>query len=326
MGLFQVLAYVYILLFVGSIAVYALRQSRRVQLPYPAEQFLTNWGSLLFWGMVSGGLIVLLGALLQRQPSLSEGFQSDSQQEPTPSVYVDLTTRVRAAIDRIEEDVGTLSDIGDQTCSLVKEVEEAYAGAKAGDVPEAEYALPKETQAERRTARMARARQQFLRQRTVYHQLKSKTPVLECFQSGGGVAATDEAELQAAAAELQTLLENEQVVASIEASEQVGIALQFTNAYLNKSLPPDTTSTEGFQPSDAATLQVSTGALRGQALISHTIQLLNRENVFHTQVQRLRDLAGSTRERVDAQYSRVARLDRGDIQIADVRDGLRAPR
>lgn len=311
------------------------------------------WRPLLFWSIAVLLLILLFKMLLRRQgtsnnecktreffqggspsptsslspsysPSPSNVLASSpsqtSEETPTPSIYEDYTERVQAAIDRIQEDVGVLSEIGDQTCSIVKEVEEAYAGAKAGDVLESEFSLPKSTQAERRSARMEKARVQFARQRSVYHKMRSKTPVLECFQGD-----IEEAELQAAASELQTLLENEQVVASIEAAEQVGIALQFTNSYLDKNLPPDTTS-EGFQPSSASAVNVDAASLRGQALVAHTIQLLNREHVFHTQVTRLRELAQTTRSRIDVQYQKAARVERGDIRASDLKDGLSMPK
>lgn len=325
MGLFQVLAYGYILLLVGCIGILLLRQLRRIILPPYIEQLLAVWGPLLFWGMVSGGLVVLLGTLLRRQTIKHEyeyeGFQDEPQ--TSSSIYADLTKRVQLAIDRIQDDIDVLSDLGDQTCSLVNEVEEAYAGSKAGDVPESEYSLPTDVQAERRSKRIKRAHVQFKRQRLVYHNVRSTLPVLECFQNSNA----DETELQTAAAELQMLLENEQVIASIQSTDQIDIALQFTSDYLDK-IPEEDTPSEGFQSSAQAPTQapvkLNVGTLRGQDLISETIRLLNAEDKVHTLVEELRQKTKSARERVDAQYSRAVRLERGDIQLEDVKNGLSA--
>lgn len=326
MGLFQVLAYGYIVLFLAALSIFILNRLGRITIPPAVLEFRRTWGTLLFWGALSAGLIVLLGALLEKQPTCSTGIGSRRMCEgfqDTKGPYGDLLERVQAAIGRIQEDITTLSDIGDQTCALVNEVEEAYAGASAGNVPESEFSLPRDVQESRRQERLARAHQQFKRQRALFHQVRSQAPMLECFQNSTD-DNTEEKELQAAVLELQTLLENEQVVASIQATEQIGIALQFTNKYLDKGLPAETG--EGFQASDPGGAAVAVGSLWGPALIRYTTQLLNREAVFHSQVLKLADVATSTRSRVDAQYNRAARLESGNIQIADVKAGLQAPK
>ncbi len=214
-----------------------------------------------------------------------------------------LLQQIQAAIRRIEENGEIILDQTDSTCSLVKDVEQGYVGARAAPTDDSEYDLPKEEQDKRRVAREARAAASFQENRRVYASLRnSVVPLLECFQTQVSEDSAEDLELRAACTELQTLLENQEVLLQVQKSTQVQIALEFANKQLNRA--------EGFQTAPSTR---TLATLRGPALIATAQQLLLRELDLYVAILRNEQELKATQDRVKKQMYKASLVQKGNF-------------
>jgi hypothetical protein len=208
-----------------------------------------------------------------------------------------MTRRVRAAIDRVQDMLDLLTDYGESTCAIVRDVEAGYIGARSAPEDEQEYSLPQEVQGSRKEQRQTRARKAFATNMSLFASIRSSKP-LECFV-GEGSEEDEEDDLREALQELQALLDNEAVLMSVNKADQVAVALAFSNKILDKS------EKEGFQTS-APSSSLSFEGLRGEELLRAGRSLLARERALTAKITALeRDIA-TTQARVNAQYRRAA--------------------
>ncbi len=303
----------------------------------PVVQFLIGIVPVLLWGILASGLFVVFRTIAQsaaNQPTYPtsaayEPFQAQLAQEmkkpvqpapptnptnPKPAVRaiqsrseVGTTVpvilgQIQAAISRLQENAEIVLDQTDSTCSIVKDVEQGYIGARAAPTDESEYDLPKEEQEKRRVARESRAASSFAENRRVYASIRnSLVPMLECFQSEVVSDSEDDVNLRLACQELQTLLDNQEVLLQVQKSTQVQIALEFANKQLNRA--------EGFQTSSPSH---SLATLRGPALISAAQQLLLRELDLTIAILRNEQDLKATQDRVKKQMYKASMIQKGN--------------
>jgi len=152
-------------------------------------------------------------------------------------------------------------------------------------------------------AREARATASFHENRRIYASLRnSVVPLLECFQAQVSEDSAEDLELRAACAELQTLLENQEVLLQVQKSTQVQIALEFANKQLNRA--------EGFQ---TAPTTRTLATLRGPTLIATAQQLLLRELNLYVAILRNEQELKATQDRVKKQMYKASMIQKGNF-------------
>jgi hypothetical protein len=187
----------------------------------PYADFYKGIVPVLLWGVLAVGLFVVVRGIAETaasQPgyttkSAYEPFQSNLAQEmktPVPQTQQPKQTKpqqtkqvqaiqssnevgstvpvligqIQAAIDRLQDNAEIVLDQTDSTCSIVKDVEQGYIGARAAPTDESEFSLPKEEQDKRKAARESRATTSFAENRRIYASIRNSiVPMLECFQS-----------------------------------------------------------------------------------------------------------------------------------------------
>lgn len=304
----------------------------------PVIQFLVGISPILLWGIMASGLFVVFRTIAEsasKQPTYPtkaayEPFQAQLAQEmkkpiqppanpqkPIPQVVPRaiqsrsevgttvpiLLGQIQAAIARLQENAEIVIDQTDSTCSIVKDVEQGYIGARSAPTDESEYDLPKEEQEKRKAARTSRAATSFSENRRVYSSIRdSLVPMLECFQSEVVTDTEEDLDLRMACQELQTLLDNQEVLVQVQKSTQVQIALEFANKQLNRA--------EGFQTSSPSQ---SLTTLRGPALIAIAQQLLLRELDLTIAILRNEQDLKATQDRVKKQMYKASMIQKGDF-------------
>jgi hypothetical protein len=167
-----------------------------------------------------------------------EGFAS-------PSEIRSLIKQGEKAVDRIQDTLDTIMNAADDTCGMLKDVEEMYVGNQSAPKTDEEANLPENVRNDRIDDRKRRARKRFLEERKLHASLKSETfkkhGIYECFQdvaTPGPTAPpeeTDLLELREVKHSLKTALENAEVKLATIRIDKLETALAFIQHQYNKS-------------------------------------------------------------------------------------------
>jgi hypothetical protein len=227
---------------------------------------------------------------------------------PEESEIVRMTKAVRNAIASLEQDLEILTEQGESTCSIVRDVETGYVGAKSAPESEDEYSLPKDEMNARKEKRQLRAMNAFRNNRKLFSSLRSSHPMLECF-ADPPPSNPEEDDLREAVQELQAMMENTDVVAGINKADQIHIALAFSEKILDRG------DKDGFQDATGpaagpSTLHVST--LTGPELLTAARDAIKRADAVHDQVRRNQLTLATLQERVNKQIRKGSMVARGD--------------
>jgi hypothetical protein len=219
-----------------------------------------------------------------------------------------LTRAIRDAIAVLEQDLETLTDQGESTCSIVRDVETGYVGARSAPESDDEYSLPEDQVKARRDKRQLKAANAFRNNRKLFTSLRSSNPMLECF-ADPPPSNPEEEELREAIQELQGMLENTEVIAGINKADQIQIALAFSEKILDRG------DKEEFQNATTAAAEqtsMNVSTLSGSQLESAARALLQRAVAVHDKVLLNEKTLGILQERVNKQVRKGGMVARGD--------------
>jgi hypothetical protein len=310
------------------------------------QQFLTLWSYFVPVAMMI--VVLVMGfrsvkALLDYRTSNTssppvpagkrpfEGFQGAPASAPgsAPATRT-LSARLDAALARAQTTMDLITEYADSTCSIIREVEAGYLGAKSAPKDESEVSLPKEVQEERRKARLETAKKSFVTLRKI-NASSLNTTVLECFQGQGQGQNGDGEEdtIREYCIQLEGLLENAESMAQIARIQSISAELAFADRMIRKSEEP---GKEGFQdapsPSDSLgeSLVKKYHSLSGSALTSAAEALLQKEAALFTSVEDLDERIQFLEGKIKRTNQKAAMAYTGDydksskeIQEADLR-------
>lgn len=216
---------------------------------------------------------------------------------------------MRGALEQAIEDLGVA---GDDTCDILKEIEERYVGGAAAPSDETEYALPPEVQQRRQEGRRVRAQKRFEDEQRVYAALHGAEGVLECFAGRGSATEADvTAAEDALAAELEDLtavLDTSEIQMTLQKGRKIQSLLGFNAKYLQKGLESTRRAVEAFV-SDPN---------RGGALLARADDLIGRASSVRAQLQEIKT-AVAQQKRAAAEMNRASvRVAAGNISAGDL--------
>lgn len=243
---------------------------------------LTGETGVLLIKLAVGVIVIMLFAhLIRYLASKCLPDQTKSFYEHFESANDWSVSAVRNRIDRIRqmkseimaygENVGTLAD---ETCTIMKNVEDAYINnAKQFKNPE-DYKLPRDQQ-DRKVAEQTRlARQRFADQKELYSAVNGDKPLLECFYADEDDVVRAESELNNEINELEKILDMAQVKAAVLKKEKTRMSLGFALPYLQDAVKSmNEAKTEGFYVER-----------RGAALIARADELLGKATTMKNEL------------------------------------------
>lgn len=330
MDLVPLLGYIYIFGLVIGLTLLFLRKIPSISPPEPILKLIDTFKPMIVSGLIAFGAFYAIIWLANKAACNLRSTQGTSRYEPFQMRTTTATASykpppgsptaayipyVERAIKRLEKTLEIIPELTSDICGIVKEIENAYVSTKSGDVDESEFSLPRDQQEARRQARKERAAKIFATNRRLFAK-KANTAALECFLD------ETEAELQTAAQELQTLLDDPDVQTHIQAYPSSMNALEFSSNYLNKSIE----LTDGFQGSPTPpSMSQPVSSLTGAALLRAVENLLQKEAQFSTQTTTLQQTYATVNDRVQSQYRKASRLQSGDVSSSDVKSSLSPP-
>lgn len=273
-------------------------------------------GTILFYVFVIFVIILLisgLGMLLNMQkcssakPNAYEQFANEDE-----SYLAQLRSRIEsitAAKNKVEDAVASLHDSADETCNIMKELEQVYVGNSAAPSDPSEFSLPAAIQEKRRTDRERRAVSRFAEERKLFS-AAAQSPILECFNAGNSVSEA-EVELAGLCDEITTALDSAEVKMMDIKKQKIRTLMDFNGRYLKKAL--NTATAEGFY-----------SELRGPALLVKADTLLGKASTIYNDIMELKHDIKLQRTAVNQLTKRGTDLQAGNYKPADIAAGMAA--
>jgi hypothetical protein len=239
-----------------------------------------------------------------------EGFTNSADER-----LAGIQQRLRSVRDiraLLEQDIEDLGIAGDDTCDILKQIEERYVGNAAAPSDETEYALSPELQQRRQIDRRTRAQARFQEEQRIYAALHGAEGVLECFTGQGSATEADvTAAEDALAAELEdllTVLDTSEIQATLQKGRKIQSLLGFNAKYLQKGLESTQRAVEAFVSNPNS----------GGALLARADDLIGRASSIHTQLKEIQG-AVAQQKRAAAEMNRAsARVAAGNISAGDL--------
>jgi uncharacterized membrane protein len=164
--------------------------------------------------------------------------------------------KIQTLRETLEDDLDALDSVEDDTCDILRSVEENVVSGAAQPSDSSELDLPLEVQKRRAEQRKRRAVLNFKQRRSDAAALLGK-PVLECF-------ATSAETLESETRNLEAVLDRAALrVSSIEA------ALAFNEKYLQRGAEAATEGIEAFANADSSSVIAAADRAIGRALALH---------------------------------------------------------
>ena len=215
---------------------------------------------------------------------------------------------LRSATTLVQDTLDTMNDAADETCNIMKEVEQVYVGNSSAPTDEAEFNLPAAQQKERRAERERRAKLRFAEERKIYS-IMNKKPILECFSASEQDIKDAEDELSQIVNEATTVLDNAEVKMAAEKKEKIRSLLNFNARYLKKAI--NTATAEGFW-----------AELRGTALLAKADELLGKAKTTYNEIQALKKDVKLQRQAANELTKKASNLGDGKYETSDIAAGM----
>jgi hypothetical protein len=273
-------------------------------------------GSILFYIFVLFGIILLISGLGMLLKMRGCGITPAGAYEQFANSDDDYLTQLKSRIEslsavknKVEDAVASLNDSADETCNIMKELEQVYVGNSAAPSDPSEFSLPKAIQEKRRSDRERRAVSRFAEERALFS-AAARSPILECFAAGNSVTEA-ETELAGLCDELTVVLDSAEVKMMDVKKQKIRTLMDFNGRYLKKAL--NTATAEGFY-SD----------LRGPALLVKADTLLGKASTIYDDIMALKNDVKLQRTAVNQLTKRGADLQNGNYKQADIAAGMAA--
>jgi len=243
-----------------------------------------GWVLIVFavTGLILAGIVMLLRSVKKSGEGVGTGGKLYYEHFQSPNDW--SVSALRSRIDKLRnlkeellvysEDVGVLAD---ETCAIVKNVEEKYIINNSQFENPSDYELPKAEQDRKVKQRQTLAKVRFADQQTMYSAVNGGKPLLECFYADNDDVVAAEAELNRELNEMEKILDSAQVKAAALKKEKASMSLGFSLKYLTdavKSLQEQ--KREGFYVE-----------LSGAALIARADEILGKAAAMKDELKEL---------------------------------------
>lgn len=275
-------------------------------------------GTILFYIFVIIVIVLLIsgiGMLLSKQKCSGGAAAAGAYEQfanENESYLAQLRSRIEsitAAKNKVEDAVATLNDTADETCNIMKELEQVYVGNSAAPSDPSEFSLPKAIQEKRRADRERRAVSRFAEERVLFS-AAAQSPILECFAAGNSVTEAED-ELAGLCDEITVALDSAEVKMMDVKKQKIRTLMDFNGRYLKKAL--NTATAEGFY-----------SELRGPALLVKADTLLGKASTIYNDIIDLKNDIKLQRAAVNQLTKRGTDLQAGNYKPADIAAGMAA--
>ena len=214
---------------------------------------------------------------------------------------------VKQTIATLQNDMDILGEDADDTCDIMKSVEDTYISSKSAPSDESEFELPREVQQIRINRRKERAKKSFEEQKGAFVESHGKKPLLECFASSEDL----EQDLNDVVQELTLLLDSAEMKLAVTKGEKTWMSLLFTAPFLKKAVDITTpNTTEHF------------ATMKGGNLLSKADELIGKANTIHARFKPLRDQVVAQKTVARSLNKKAGDLQQGKISQSDVAAGV----
>jgi hypothetical protein len=292
---------------------YAAKPITKPTSSYPiVGQFL--WVALLFAGVT---LVIAVIMMLVKRATCAQSSDLPTYEPFEPSradgTLTAIQTRIkdlRAAGDLVQDALDTMNDAADETCNIMREVEEVYVGNSSAPSDPSEFDLPAEIQKKRQQERERRGRLRFAEERKLYAAM-TKKPVYECFSASSTDVAEAEQELSMLVNEITGILDTAEVKLAAEKQEKIRSLLNFNERYLKKAV-------------NAATAEGFWADLKGAALLAKADELLGKAKTIYGDILALKQDVKLQRQVANGLTKKAVALGNGEFSQSDISAGLAA--
>jgi hypothetical protein len=252
--------------------------------------------------LIVAGIVVLLRNIYKPEPQTKVYYEHfESPNDWSVSAIRSRINSLRNLKEELlvySEDVGVLAD---ETCAIMKTVEDKYIKNASQLKNEQDYALPRDEQERMIAQRQKLAKQRFVEQQEMYSAVNGKKPLLECFYASSGDVAAAEAELNRELNEITKILDTASVRAAILKKEKAQMSLGFSLNYLTDALKSvDTEKAEGFY-----------AELSGPALIARADEIIGKANSMKKDLRDLHKLMEKENSMINTLNSRSRKEEKG---------------
>lgn len=247
---------------------------------------------LVILSLFLAGIVMLVRTIpCVRAPGNSYEHFETTPVSPVQS-RIDTIQTIR---DTIQSDLDSLHDSQDDTCEILKQIEQSQVANYSLPNDTAEYSNPDPKRAD---SRNARAKKRFELEKQQYTILHSTGPLLECFDD-----ASDERMLSGEVDALSDLLDK----LDMKLADTITTTLGFNSGYLQKMVKASTT--EGFFTD-----------LRGPELLAKADAVIDRANTLHTKLQSVRSEVEKQTKVARALNTKHADLQNGKVSQDDIQN------
>jgi hypothetical protein len=267
---------------------------------------LGEFGWLLITIGVAVAVFFLIFWIVRSQPTAQDRERLYYEPFRSPNDYsvsairtrIDALLKLKEEILVYNEEVSTLAD---DTCMIVKTVEEKYvANATAsGGVDDANMSLAEQQQ--KIAYRTKQAKKRFLDEQAMYSVVNGKKPLLECFSADEDDVGTAEAELNAVLADLEKILDSAEVGTAVLKKTKAEMSLGFSMKYLQEAVQSlNGGRKEGFY-----------AELQGPALLARADEILGKGEALKQDLMNAQQLLKKEQDMVKLINKNVEREQRG---------------
>ncbi len=220
--------------------------------------------------------------------------------------YKKRIPKVKSIKEQLERDMETISDMADDTCNIMAQIQDTYVGNSAAPSDEDEYNLPKAQQEKLQENRRRRGILRFEEEKKQYMALNQRKTILECFSADADDLAEAEQTLSDEVSDLLAIIDSAEVRLAAEKGEKIDSLLGFNAKYLKKAL--DTATVEGFFLE-----------LKGTALIAKADELIGKAITVHDKIMMLKAKVAQQKRAAKSLNVQAANLEQGNVSpvIAD---------
>jgi len=280
--------------------------------------------SLVFLGsFTSSFLLLCIGALLLIATIhmvyrwCTKGIEKNAFEPFTnsPSYYDSIQERIASIRDMkraLGDGLDDLDDSADETCDIMRQVEDIYVSNNSAPNDASEYNLPQSMQDARMGRRKKRAEASFTNKKHQYSAIYKVAPVYECFNGEEDIVGAEE-ELRTEILDVERIIDTAEMKGAVAKGEQVSSLLGFNATFLKRGIP---NIIESFANSTKNAM-VDISNLSGPDLLAYADQLIGKGATVREEVSKLKAAVATQKMAAKALTNKSADLQRGDIRATD---------
>jgi hypothetical protein len=259
-----------------------------------------------FLALLIAGIIILVQSASCKSGQSANLYEHFDASDDYLSNLQTRITRVKKTIETIQSDMDILGDDADDTCNIMKIVEDAYISNNSAPTDESEYELSREVQQSRVEKRKERSKRNFQAQKDAFVESHQKKPLLECFASSGDVEQAEQ-DLNDVVRELSLLLDSAEMKLATTKGEKTWLSLLFNAPFLKKAIDSTTPKTsENFD------------TVKGSDILSKADELIGKANTIHARFKVLREQVTAQKAVAGSLNKKANDLQKGKVSQSDI--------